>query len=284
MGDKRYFLRAALLFFLAVTAAGNAFAEKPGGKTARLSPKDYYTEDYLLLKKRIVNRFAESRQAPMTPLDPLPEQGYQGNKTIALTFDACSGRSSSYNKNLIEYLRAEKIPATLFITGIWIDKYPDKFRELGADPLFEIENHGLRHMACSYAGEKRYGVNTVHKIGDMVDEIELGARKIEAATGRRPTFYRPAAAYTDSVCMGVAQALGMEVITFSLLSGDAVPKVPARIIRDNILKRARPGAVVIMHFNRPEWHELEALKEAVPVLRARGYSFARLEDFSISGE
>ena len=279
---NRRHLTAALFLSFSIPAAGQVPAKQPAGP-AHKSPKSYYTEDYLRLKKRIVDSFAEKHAAPMTPLDPDPPKSYQGDKTIAFTFDACSGRNSSYNEKLIDYLRAEKIPATLFITGAWIDKYPEKFRELGRDPLFEIENHGLRHRACSYAGIRKYGVPTVHKIGDMVDEIELNARKIEAVTGRRPTFFRPAAAYTDSVCMGVAQALGMEVITFSLLSGDAVPRVAARIIRDNIIKRARPGAVVIMHFNRPEWHELEALKQAVPVLRAQGYSFARLEDFSVGG-
>ncbi|OGR97306.1 MAG: hypothetical protein A2016_00120 [Elusimicrobia bacterium GWF2_62_30] len=246
--------------------------------------KASYTDDYLRLKKRITDDFAARNPAPMTPVDEPLARRYSGQKLIALTFDACSGRNNSYNEKLIDYLRAEKISATLFITGIWIEKYPERFRELAADPLFEIENHGLLHRACSFAGEKRYGVETVSKIGDMVDEIELGARKITEVTGRRPVFYRPAAAYTDSICMGVAQALGMEVITYSLLSGDATPKVPARVIRDNIIKRARPGAVVIMHFNRPEWHELEALKEAVPLLRAKGYSFVRLEDFTLKGE
>ncbi len=273
---RRYLCAALCLSVLA--AAGPAAAARP----VVTYLKSLYTPDYLQFKKRIVGRFAEEHAAPMTPLAPPLGRRYPGDKVIALTFDACSGRNSGYNEKLIEYLRAEKIPATLFITGIWMDKYPAKFRELAADPLFEIENHGLLHRACSYAGMKKYGVNTVSEIGDMVDEMELGARKIQAATGRRPVFFRPAAAFTDSICMGVAQALGMEVVTFSLLSGDAVPRVPARTIRDNILKRARPGAVVIMHFNRPEWHELEALKQAVPILRARGYSFARLEDFSIN--
>ncbi len=39
-------------------------------------------------------------------------------KVLALTFDACAGpRSLSYDAKLIQYLEAEKIPATLFISG-----------------------------------------------------------------------------------------------------------------------------------------------------------------------
>lgn len=254
-----------------------------GSRADRREAERFYTPDYLALKKKIVADFESRNPAPYTPVDePLPGR-YDGQKVIALTFDACKGKKNSYNAALIDYLRAEKIPATLFITGAWIDKYPEKFRELASDPLFEIENHGLLHRPCSFAGDRKYGLETVSSIGDMVDEMELGARRIEALTGRRPVFYRPAAAFTDSICVGVAQKLGMEAVTYSLLSGDAVPKVPARVIRDNIIRRARPGAVVIMHFNRPEWHELEALKEAVPVLRSKGYSFVRMEELSLVG-
>jgi len=252
------------------------------GASRRASEK-YYTPEYLALKSKIVEDIKARKPAAHATTSEPPQASYDGQKMIALTFDACRGKHNSYNSDLIEYLRAEKIPATLFITGIWVDKYPDKLRELAKDPLFEIENHGLLHRACSASGVNKYGVETVSDVGDMVDEIELGARKIFELTGRRPVFYRPAAAFTDSVCVGVAQELGMEVITFSLLSGDATPKVSAKVIRDTIIKRARPGAVVIMHFNRPEWHELDALKEAVPVLRAKGYSFARLEDFTLKG-
>lgn len=250
------------------------------GASRRESQK-YYTPDYLALKNKIVEDFKARKPVAHAAAVESPQASYDGQKVIALTFDACRGKHNSYNSGLIEYLRAEKIPATLFMTGIWMDKYPDKVRELARDPLFEIENHGLLHRACSASGVEKYGVETVSEIGDMVDEMELGARKIFELTGRRPVFYRPAAAYTDSICAEVAQKLGMEVITYSLLSGDATPRVSAKVIRDIIIKRARPGAVVIMHFNRPEWHELEALKEAVPILRAKGYSFGRLEDFTL---
>src|SRR4030067_3811448 len=40
-------------------------------------------------------------------------------KVLALTFDACGGpKGSGYDSKLIEYLESEKIPATLFISGM----------------------------------------------------------------------------------------------------------------------------------------------------------------------
>jgi peptidoglycan/xylan/chitin deacetylase (PgdA/CDA1 family) len=249
-----------------------------------LLPGAAAAQDIGALGRRLAAEYRQSGPAPMTLLPGELTRGYRGDKVIALTFDACSGRRNSYNAALIDYLRAEKIPATLFVTGSWADKFPERLRELGADPLFEIENHGWRHRACTYAGLKLYGgVTPVSRVEDMVKEIELGARRIEELTGRRPVFYRPAGAYTDSVCAWTAQRLGMEIVTFSLLSGDSEPRVPAAVIKRNILRRAAPGAVVLMHFNRPEWHELQALREAVPELRRQGYAFVRLEELSLGG-
>jgi peptidoglycan/xylan/chitin deacetylase (PgdA/CDA1 family) len=37
------------------------------------------------------------------------------------------------------------VPATLFVNARWIEANPRQFRQLAADPLFEIANHGTEH-------------------------------------------------------------------------------------------------------------------------------------------
>ncbi len=240
----------------------------------------YYSEDYLAFKKKII---AEFRRTAPGRFGEFVKRGRAekgvNQKVIALTFDACGG-NDGYNAPLISYLRAEKIPATLFVTGLWIDEHKEIFGELAKDPLFEIENHGLLHRLCSTEGRMMYGVRSTAGLGGVIDEMELGARKIEELTGRRPMFFRSATAYTDDLSRKVAARLGMEVVSYDILSGDA-QRAPARKISRNILAGARHGAVVIMHFNRPEWPEVEALKLAVPELRKRGFNFARLDAFTI---
>jgi peptidoglycan/xylan/chitin deacetylase (PgdA/CDA1 family) len=201
-------------------------------------------------------------------------------KALALTFDACGGRHSGYNKALIDYLRKEQIPATLFVTGIWIDHNRKTFEELSKDPLFEIENHGLLHRLCSTEGKTKYGVHGTRDIGDVIDEMELNSRKIAAISGRRPIFFRSATAFSDELASKVAQRLGMEVVSYDILSGDAM-KASGKTMAKNILNGARHGAVVIMHFNHPELQEKQALELAVPELRRRGFIFMKLEDFSL---
>lgn len=245
--------------------------------------RSYYTPEYLSFKKRIMEEFSREKAGRFSEFLKRERRRKTPNeeqKVLALTFDACGGRHSGYNEKLIEYLRREQIPATLFVTGVWIDKNRETFEKLARDPLFEIENHGLLHRLCSTEGKSKYGVYPTRDLGDVIDEMELGARKITELTGRRPLFFRSATAYTDELSLKVAQRIGMEVVSYDVLSGDAM-RQSAKKMNRNILAGARHGAVVIMHFNHPEWPVLEALETAVPELRKRGFTFSRLEDFTV---
>ena len=57
-------------------------------------------------------------------------------------------------------------------------------------------------------------------VGEIYDEIELNALKILNLTGRKPKYYRPGTAYSDEICVEIANALGVEVVNFSV-RGDA---------------------------------------------------------------
>ncbi len=247
--------------------------------------KSYYTPEYLAFKKRIMGEFAKAGPGRFSEFVKRGKfgrdtSGEKDHKVLALTFDACGGKHSGYNKKLIEYLRREQIPATLFVTGLWIEKNRETFAELAKDPLFEIENHGMLHRLCSTEGKTKYGVHATRDRGDVIDEMELGARKIEELSGRRPVFFRSATAYTDELSLKIAERLGMEVVSYDVLSGDAM-RASGKTMSRNILKGARHGAVVIMHFNHPGWPDQEALELSVPELKRRGYNFIKLEDFSI---
>ncbi len=245
--------------------------------------RSYYTPEYLAFRARIMAEFSGVKAGKFSEFVKPSRKDTAKNgdlKVMALTFDACGGRHSGYNAALIDYLRREQIPATLFVSGIWLEKNKSTFAELAKDPLFEIENHGLMHRLCSTEGRTMFKVHATRNLSDVIDEMELGARRISGLSGRRPLFFRSATAYTDELSLKVAKRLGMEVVSYDILSGDA-SKASAKTMEKNILKGARHGAVVIMHFNHPEWHEKEALEMAVPELRKRGFSFARLEDFTI---
>ncbi len=196
-------------------------------------------------------------------------------KLIALTFDACGGpRGKSYDSKLIEYLKREKIPATLFISGKWIDANSKIFRELAKEPLFEIENHGLNHKPCSANGRSAYGIAGTKGVGEIFDEIEQNAIKIQTLTGRKPKYYRPGTAHSDEVCVEIANALGYEVVNFSV-RGDAGATYTKNQVKEALVN-APPSSIILMHMNHPEGETAEGLIEAIPELRKRGFRFVKL--------
>ena len=199
------------------------------------------------------------------------------DRAIALTFDACgSPRGKGFDAPLIDFLEREGIPATLFVSGLWIDANPELFRRLAANPLFEIANHGHRHRPASVNGQKAYGIQGTRDAGEVVDEIELNARQIEEITGRRPAFYRSGTAHYDEVTVEIAAALGERVAGYSLL-GDAGATFSARQVRDALLK-ARPGDIALLHMNHPQSGTAAGVMAALPELRKRGFRFVRLSD------
>lgn len=202
------------------------------------------------------------------------------DRTIALTFDACgSPRGKGFDAPLIDFLEREKILATLFVSGLWIEANPELFRRLAANPLFEIANHGHRHRPASVAGQKAYGIPGTRDAGEVVDEIELNARRIEEITGRRPAFYRSGTAHYDEVAVEIAAALGERVAGYSLL-GDAGATFSAHQVRDALL-RARSGDIALLHMNHPESGTAAGVMAAIPELRKRGWRFVRLSDAAL---
>jgi len=240
-------------------------------------------KSYTELKSEIVHEFAHRPAGRWGEfVTGVNEKIVTQRKIIAFTFDACGGKNGNkYNKELIDYLHKEKIPATLFVTGKWIDSQFSVFLDLSRDTLFEIENHGLEHRPCSTNGKSAYGIQGTSDIGEAFDEIEANTRKIETLTNHRPRFYRSATAFIDEACVSMAVRLGVSVVSYQVLSGDAVPFTSEPVIEENVLKNIVPGAIVIMHFNHPEWNTKEAMQKIVPKLREMGYTFALLKDFAL---
>ncbi|MFA6436981.1 MAG: polysaccharide deacetylase family protein [Candidatus Paceibacterota bacterium] len=202
------------------------------------------------------------------------------DKIIALTFDACGGSGGSgYDKELIDYLKTSQISATLFLSGSWVDKNKEIAKDLSQDPLFEIENHGLTHKPCSINGKSAYNILGTKNIGEVVDEIEKNAKKIEAITGKKTSFYRSGTAYYDEVCVAIANELGYQVAGFSI-AGDGGAKFSIDQIKKT-LSRATPGSIFLFHMNHPQGKTFEGIKETLPILKDQGYSFVRLSEFPL---
>jgi peptidoglycan/xylan/chitin deacetylase (PgdA/CDA1 family) len=201
-------------------------------------------------------------------------------KVMALTLDACGGpKGKGYDAKLIDYLENEKIPATLFLSGLWVDANPVISQKLTKNRLFEIENHGLNHKPCSINGRSVYGIKGTSSPEELFDEIEQNAIRIENLTGRKPRSYRPGTGFCDELGVEIAKVLGYEVVNFSVL-GDAGATYSKNQVRRALLK-APPSSIILMQMNHPGTGTADGVIEAIPELKKRGFRFVLLSAYSL---
>ena len=201
-------------------------------------------------------------------------------RVLALTLDACgSPTGKGVDLHLLNFLTREQIPATLFVNARWIDANLELFKQLAANPLFEIANHGMWHKPASINGRSAYGIDGTRDLKELIQEIELNARKVEGISGTRPRYYRSGTAYYDELAVQVANRLGHEVIGFSVL-GDAGATLPAAKVKA-ALSASRPGDIIIAHMNHPEAGTGAGIMAAVPLLKKQGFRFVRLSDYRL---
>jgi peptidoglycan/xylan/chitin deacetylase (PgdA/CDA1 family) len=238
-------------------------------------PQEIRTKEQIIAKfsGRVPHEWGEVVKGVKTRLNT-------DQKVLALTFDACGGhKGSDYDEKLIQYLENEKIPATLFFSGRWIGAHPEIIKKLSKDPLFEIENHGLNHKPCSAIGRSAYGIEGTKNVGEIYGEIELNALKILNLTGRKPKYYRPGTAFSDEICVEIANVLGYEVVNFSV-RGDAGAIYSEKQAKE-ALSRSAPASIVLVHMNHPEGQTAAGVMEAIPELRKRGFRFVKLSEFGL---
>ncbi|MFJ7275023.1 polysaccharide deacetylase family protein [Kitasatospora sp. NPDC098663] len=200
-----------------------------------------------------------------------------GESATALTFDACGGPGGNgYDADLIDFLRKRSVRATLFLNARWIDANPDVFKQLAADPLFEIGNHGTVHRPLSVTGRSAYGIAGTGGVGEVYDEVAGNAHKLAGLLGHPVRFFRSGTAHYDDVAARVVADLGERAAGFTV-NGDGGATLSAAEVRQEIAA-APPGAIVICHMNHPGGGTAPGVAAAVPGLLAQGRRFVRLSE------
>src|SRR5262249_46417090 len=93
---------------------------------------------------------------PPGTVPPVVAHGPRTGNKVALTFDTNmtdarlrdldAGKVQSYaNVGVIDLLEQRRVPATIFLAGKWVQRYPQVTARLAANPLFELGNHSFAH-------------------------------------------------------------------------------------------------------------------------------------------
>jgi peptidoglycan-N-acetylglucosamine deacetylase len=223
---------------------------------------------------------------PTVPPGTVVTNGPRDRRAVALTFDSNltdgmiqeldQHRVASFaNVAVIDELDQLQVPATLFLAGKWIERYPDLTRRLATDPLFELGSHSYEHRAYHMPC---YGLGGL-PVAQMAADVDHSEQLLRQFTNRPTPYFRfPGGCYDDAALRATAGA-GITVIQYDLASGDAFG-TSVRAIVSNVINNAQSGSIVVMHITGGNTAPLTAfaLPYVVNGLRQKGFTLVRISD------
>ncbi len=201
-----------------------------------------------------------------------------GGSVVALTLDACSG---GFDRTLIDYLIAQRIPATVFATRKWLRRNRAGISLLLLHPeLFQIENHGMDHRPAVIGKDRQvYGITGHRNTAGLIREVLGGAAEITQHLGVAPRWYRGATAVYDADAIKFIQGMGYGIAGFSVNADQGATLSSAAI--EGRLARVVNGDIIIAHMNRPDSDTAQGLQRGLDALARRGFHWVKLGNASV---
>lgn len=185
-------------------------------------------------------------------------------KMIALTFD--DGPSPSFTGRILDILKRYNAKATFFLIGEQAEKMPDLVKRQ-INEGHEIGNHMYRHREVFQMPAP-----------EIREDLERSHRVIGDITGKPIKLYRPTSGYYNESIVGVAWSLEYMVVLWSIDSKDWSGMKPGAIAK-KILKKAKPGSIVLFHdLGGYRDTTVKALEIVLPELARRGYRFLTVSE------
>lgn len=198
-------------------------------------------------------------------------KGDPNKKHIYLTFD--NGYENGYTEHFLDVLKKEKVPATFFVTGHYLESAPDLVRRMILEG-HTIGNHSYNHPDLTKVSDER-----------LVRELERVRERTEELTGvSHMTYLRPPRGILSERTLKLAKEAGYTHVLWSLafVDWEVNNQKGWKYAYDNIMKQIHPGAVILLHSVSKD--NAEALEKAIQDLKKRGYTFKTLDDLMMERE
>jgi len=191
---------------------------------------------------------------------------------VAVTLDACPGH---FDPRIATALVAHNIPATIFVTALWMKWNPAGLAYfLGHPDIFTLQNHGARHLPPVLGTKPIYNLPVAGSLDAIRAEVIEGAVAVQAATGQAPLWYRAAAGLYSPQAIPFIESLGFRIAGYSLIS-DQGASLPAATVARRITA-ARDGDVIEGHINQPKRDSGAGIAAGLVALQAQGMRFTTL--------
>ncbi len=211
-----------------------------------------------------------SDRARLTVTSREVDRAKVSERLVALTFDA--GSSAEPVPQILRALAQRNLRCTFFLTGQWIERYPDMAR-LIAEAGHELGNHSWSHPAFPALSDD--------KIREELRRTEEIALRV-CGVSTKPLFRPPFGARDERVRSAVAEE-GYLTIYWTIDSWDSVKKdITPQMITDRVMRQMRPGSIVLMHCGSEA--TAQALPQLLNALEAQGYRVVTVSELLQSAD
>lgn len=216
----------------------------------------------------VTNVESVKRQLPIYCVDTT-------DKKVALSFDAAWGNEDT--KRILEILKKENIKVTFFMTGGWVDAYPDDVKQIAAAG-HDIGNHSEHHKEMSKLSKT-----------ECVSEIEEVHKQVKELTGRDMFLFRPPYGDYNNTLIETANEMDYYPIQWNVDSLDwkeyGVDELVNTVLNN---KKLGNGSIILCHNGAK--YTADALPKLIKGLRDKGYTIVPVseliykEDYTIDVE
>jgi peptidoglycan-N-acetylglucosamine deacetylase len=191
----------------------------------------------------------------------------RASRELALTFD--DGPNEIYTPRLLDVLAKHSVPATFFMIGRYVERYPEIARCV-ADAGHAIGNHTQTHpnLIFSSAFQTR-------------TQLEDCRRALTNAVGEHSNLFRPPFGGRRPQSLQVARDLGLQPIMWNVTGWDWDAS-SAEQIAVKVSRRIQGGDVILLHDGShlsPEHdrtHTIVATDHLISRYKSEGYHFVTI--------
>lgn len=192
-------------------------------------------------------------------------KGKPDKKVLYLTFD--NGFENGYTESILDTLKKEKVPATFFLTGHYVESATDLVKRMIEDGHI-IGNHSYGHPDMDNLSEEK-----------MVAEWQKFDRVLKELTGVERTYYvRPPKGIFSEKLLEVGNKHGYRHIFWSIafVDWDRNSTKSGDYAYNELMKQLHPGAIILMH--TVARHNAEGLPKFIQEAKKQGYTFESLDN------
>jgi peptidoglycan/xylan/chitin deacetylase (PgdA/CDA1 family) len=202
---------------------------------------------------------------------PVLTQGPGRERYLALTFD--DGPASPFTEQILDILKERKVPATFFVCGQNVERYPEIVRRIHREG-HTLGNHTYSHPFLYFKTSRR-----------IAEEIDRTQTAVKRAAGVRPTLFRPPYGGRWFGLMPVLAERDLKMVMWSATGYDW--KNGREQIVNSTLQEINPGSVILLHDGRnvspPEDIDRSSTVASLPIIIDRAvaaeYKFVSLYEF-----